>query len=557
MAGAEGAPSTQRSTPPAAAARPREQAVKLDAHGTPDVYRALLGRLRADERLDEPIREPHSANWLAEREPLREMLARVGRQASWVPRAAELVLFVRNIGADEEIAYNSEAQNFMIFAGKTGAWGGLAPWEAGVVGQPAAEELQLDDLTRATEKHFQLNYSGFRVEALADPNSEAKKHSKQYKYVPLHHTRPFVLWKEVLRGWPEKAWHPTIRHALTVTATVSLLDKYHFRGVWPAADILCRGVYLGAELVLAGDWVRLLPRNRDRKVSKEIMRVSSIALKLSNLHAPADRRDDDDDDDDSDDDGQPYNSCVVVTGKAYSLATTLFATDAADQIPPGLLEYGVWCRLHERSARLQVPFHRIMGRCHDLEVMQLWDPLNLGDGSSLFVPAVPSLSAELLLNAGLHGTILARQYSAKHYLRIESGRAWFWADTRVEALDLGSLNACDVGRFDADRADPAEQREIAKLLQGAAASSAEEPAPLHKLSPAKTALGFRSSSSMVRSALQLVSDDHADRMDVDADVRDTAASQPTAPLPDRAATTALDRDRTAPTEDQSMVIVID
>lgn len=41
--------------------------------------------------------------------------------------------------------------------------------------------------------------------------------------------------------------------------TVSLLEKFRFVGDWPSASIHCKGIYLGAELIVVGDAVRVLP----------------------------------------------------------------------------------------------------------------------------------------------------------------------------------------------------------------------------------------------------------------------------------------------------------
>ncbi|KAJ9644153.1 hypothetical protein H2199_004021 [Coniosporium tulheliwenetii] len=184
----------------------------MDDEGNPDVYRNLIDKLKREDTVDEPIMEPMTMDWRAKRESLPAYLDRVSQQPMWMPLV-----------------------------------------EAGVVGQTPAEEVRIEDLVTEPHKQYQVNYSGYRVEPLPDPNGKDKSLSKQHKYVPLHYIRPFDFWQDFLKGIPEEKWHPTIKHALTVTTTLSFVEKHCFTGTWPTTRISCRALFLGPEFLTLDD----------------------------------------------------------------------------------------------------------------------------------------------------------------------------------------------------------------------------------------------------------------------------------------------------------------
>ena len=181
--------------------------------------------------------------------------------------------------------------------------GGWRHWSS------SGEALALQDVLSETKKQLHVNYSGFRVEPLPDPNGDDKTLSKKTHYVPAHHIRPFVFWQDFMKGIPQAEWHPTILHALKVSSSVSLIEKKHLRGKWPNATIFCRGIYLGAEFLSVGDAVRLMPDNND-KVVTDVVHITAVKYQLSNL----DKANGDDNDE-----GHPYDSTILVTGKGYTM----------------------------------------------------------------------------------------------------------------------------------------------------------------------------------------------------------------------------------------------
>lgn len=381
--------------------------------------------------------ETMSMDWRAERSLLPDMFQTISKQRSWIPRVAELVLFVKDI--DGEICFDAAAKDYKVFKEfqGNGVFTGHPRWQAGVVSQVANESLQLEDLLLETKKRENVTYSGFRVEPLPKPNDpKGKTLSKQFKYVPLHHIRPFVLWQEFVKGILQTEWHPTIKNALTVMSSISLLEKYHFRGTWPNATILCRGVYIGSELICVGDTVRIIPASKGAKVT-DIVRVDAIKLRLTNLDKASD---------DDNDDGHPYNSSISIAGKAHTLdvsrawsKTPISRFDISSALLTGMDGYDEWYLLHDPSKQYQISFNRVLGRCMEADPMLLW------------FPATDTEEPRADLSKGLEGVRAARQFSSTNDSRILDGKTWFWGDCRAETLDIEELNGVRVSAYDDDR----------------------------------------------------------------------------------------------------------
>lgn len=401
--------------------------------------------------MDEPISEKMSMDWRAERQCLEKSLENTRKLPQWVPRAGELVLIVRDINPSQHIQYMPDQQEFRIYDDKMTKISEFPAWEAGVVTQCGLEIHGVHELTYENpDKSTALNYSGFRVELLPDVNSDDKRLSNRYKYLSLRQIRPFVLWGEFLNNIPQSSWHETIKHAFTAMATLSLLEKYHFSGTWPEAKVRCKGLYLGSELLLVGDFIRLLPHPRRGPNSKvtEIMHITNIQYHMYNL----DRASDNDYDD-----GHPYNSKVWVYGKIYTVASSEEQSQpsANSHLPPGIARYAEW--YPEDGVDKRIQFGRILGRCYEEEAIVQWFPPQSSDDSDRLTD----------LNRGARGVRDSRMYARGRDRRITDGKSWFWGDTRVESLDLRTVNGQEVGRYDSER-DPATWRQQIKVMEGMA-----------------------------------------------------------------------------------------
>ncbi|KAI9656506.1 MAG: hypothetical protein M1821_004713 [Bathelium mastoideum] len=486
--------------------RPRihEPPQPLDSEGTPDIYRTLINRLQRVGKLDVPIEEPMSLDWRVENEYLQGVLDKTSKQPSWIPRLGELVLLIRNVDEVGSVR-RTQTGEFKIFDRKKNQWQGFPSWEAGVVTQVAEEALQIEELTRPSIKDFQVNYTGFRVEPISNPNSKSKPFSRQYKYLPLHHIKPFAFAAELLRGVPQDYLRETIENANSLSCTLTLIGKLRFKGTWPSSEIYCKGIYLGAELLVVGDAVRLVPTPRTAQVT-EILRITAIKLCMWNLDKATQ---------DDQSDGHPYNSTVAVVGKAYTTDVKRAAAGAQPirisfgLIPAELQDYGKWYPMHASDQSFQVPFTRILGRCYGSEAVSLWFSQPFKSG------AADAITPSAALSLGCQGILEARDFARKHDKRLSKGGSkWLWSDTRAEALDVESFNGIETAKYDESR-DPKRWVRHIKEFDGIAGP--EDKAALIRAAEKKRASfgGLASQSSFVQSALTPISGTASDEDEED------------------------------------------
>ncbi|KAF2796107.1 hypothetical protein K505DRAFT_212638, partial [Melanomma pulvis-pyrius CBS 109.77] len=420
-----------------------------DEEGTPDVYRNLIDKLQRLGNVDETITEPMSLDWRAEQEILPRTLKELKENPQWLPRRGDIVLYVRELPPGVEICRITKFNEFKLVDVKSRTYVGHPLWEAGLIGQTPTETTDIDDLVEETKKEKNVSYSGVRVEPIPSPNSADKSLSKRYRYIPVHYTRPFVFWKDFLGSLPEESWHPTIKNALAVMSSFSLMGKHRFRGTWPEAQIYSHGIYIGSETLVVGDTVRLIPKSGISSCT-DILTITSIRLKFTNLDV-ANSNDYDE--------GRPYNSSVHIFGKAYTSDAHRSSKEwrSFDHPVPNIIRKSdPWCHpLHPPSKEMQVPFSRILGRLFESDAMTLWFPPPSAD-----VTIPPNLSQ------GLAGLQEARAYSRGNDRRITEsfGATWFWGDSRAEALDLRTVNGLEISKFDSER-DPKEWRKQIKAAE--------------------------------------------------------------------------------------------
>jgi hypothetical protein len=424
---------------------------RVDEEGTPDVYRNLVDKLKHHGTLDEAILEPLSMDWRAEQSMLPGLLRALKEEPQWVPRVGDIVLYISEIPDGLELLQHEQTGEHLFWDPESDQFMGEPTWQAGVIGQTPADSVTTEDAVRQSSERQQANVSlsGVRVEPLPSPNSMNKSLSKRYKYVPVYQTRPFVLWKEYLGHITEDLWHPTIKNALTLMASMSLVGKHLFRGQWPEARIYSHCIYVGSELFAVGDTVRLLPKSSGSEQARctDIMVIKSIRLKLYNLDKASTN---------DYDEGRPYNSEVWIFGSAYTTdgrrSRKEWHSAVNAEIPKSAAGYSKWLPLHPENKELAVPFSRILGRLFEHDTINLWLPASEGD--------------ERDLDYGRDGLLEARNFARANDRRIMSTDApWFWGDNRSEALDLQTLNGLEVSRYDAER-DPSELRKRIKVMEG-------------------------------------------------------------------------------------------
>ena len=416
-----------------------EERVPVDEEGTPDPYKPLVQKLvQRGNRVLESIREEQSMDWRAEREILPKTLGRISLQHSFLPRVGELVLWTSEMKGD--LILNEETGKYELYSFDAHKYLGIPYWMAGTVTEVPDEPGDFQDLVENPAKDTAVNISGYRIEAFPDPNNSTNKNlSKHYRYVPLRQIRPLPFWQLLLRGLEEDILHPSVKNALTMFSSVSLVEKFKFRGEGSEAEIFCKGIYLGPELLIVGDAVRILPENGGTNCT-DILVITSIRLHLhdlssANVHESS---------------ALAPRTSIHLYGHGYTTTgIRSYAKEAVDGRPlnpteistlfplVGVSALGSLYRLHSPSNRMEVSYDRILGRLHEPSATCLW--LNL---------SVSSTPASTIMSYDVPAVDAGRLYSQQTDARIPEGRSWFVADIRAQALALETFNGREVGVYD-------------------------------------------------------------------------------------------------------------
>ncbi|EME82732.1 uncharacterized protein MYCFIDRAFT_87647 [Pseudocercospora fijiensis CIRAD86] len=530
-----------------------ERAKQVDKEGIPDIYRDILDVVKdaGPEGIGyREFKDRLSPDWRAGHQELLDLLIEWSELPSFMPRYGEVVLFTRSISPDEGIAWDTSSNCLRRWDLKSKIWLDRPRWEAGVVTQLPLEPLTADDLERIPDVENRkqgITLSGFRVEPLNQPGSTLKS-SGQHKYVPLHAIRPFSCWKECV-GASEDDWHPTIRHALTVASSFCVIGKHLFTGSWPSATLFVRGLYIGAELILLGDAVRLTPNTTDARhetpntTVTDVLVVSSLRLRFVNLEEATD---------DDYDESRSYNICLHVLGKAYSLdPKRSFGGIGKSPVrqghtgfPTGLFKYGTWFHVNDPTnakERLEIPYTKVVGKCLEYDTLRAWFSTPPEMASA---PAFQAVNTKRpTLSHGSKAILDARAYSLKHDSRIDkgSGKTWFWTETRIEQLDLHEINGRFVGVKDENRTNKQIHawRQALKVLDGKRGGVEDYQAALklredEKRESMPSAFGMMATAGQEDSATDAEQQGRIEAMDVDEDegLEDALAAQ-LAPSPDQ------------------------
>jgi len=446
---------------------------EVDEENTIDVYRSLVAKLQSHNHLDEAIVEPTSFDWRIDRGHVRQLLEDARSNPRFLPRVGEIVLFVRGLQPQNYVFLEPQSKVFQIWNVEAQSFVGNPIWEAGLVTQAPQESIAMSDLIAEEVKQHSVIYSGYRIEPLSEVGSPEKPWSKHSAYVPLHQIRPFVFYREALRKVDPRNYHVTVTHALEVMGSFALIERWHFKGTWPSATIYNRGLYIGSEMLLVGDLVRLIPMGDTSSTEvTDIMRITSIKTRL--LHLDAGENPEFDPVDPTEEGAQTqsrtYDVCIHVSGTAFTRdfsrawgSDRLPLDPSSSNLPSDIAGYGDWYPMNDPAKRWEVPFHRVLGRCYESEAMRKWFSSKVSD-----LPAVPRFSAVNQghltqpslddqddfgtlsdISKGLKGVLAARKYSTKRDKRIDldGGKSWFWADNRVEQLDLHEVNGVPVARY--------------------------------------------------------------------------------------------------------------
>lgn len=460
----------------------------VDQEGNPDVYRLAIKKLRELDTLDQAITEEESMDWRAEKTLLEEHLERVTIQQAYIPRLGELVIWTPSL--EGELRWNSETERIEVYSPEKERFAGPPEWRAGVVSQIPREGITISDIAKTSPKRWEVNYSGFRVETFPDPLSKDKSYSLHCKYVHLKCIKPFNSFEVFLQKIPREEFHPSIEYAMTVMSSFSLLNKQRFKGTWPNASIYCQAMFLGAELLLVGDAVRLKPKGctaenaLDSSIT-DVLVIEEIRLDLIDCI------------DDINSEQIAENYRVRVRGRVYTNSPLRATTVRKGQTPrqlshdsvisafryTGMSGYGDWYRLHPKTLA-EVSQDMIIGRCYEPDAMQI-------------------LFGSLSISRDLHGVLMGREYSRQTDERIGEGKHWFWGDYRTQTLAIDSLNGEDVGEYSEAR-DVKMWRANLKIIDGKAKAVDIKEAK-HPGKRGRPSTKGRSSFSEVRKTSTLVS----------------------------------------------------
>ena len=448
-----------------------------DEEGTEDAYKLFVKRLHNAQNsarsIDDDIREASSLDWRAEHkhsdygsDTLSTHIAQIEQQHSFIPRVGELVLWCPNFLDKNHLMLDKTTLEYKFYSFDDKRFHGHPEWRAGVVtAVPSANStngpVDFPDILDTPDKRTALNTAGFRVETLPDPNDPLNKAmSKQYRFVPLRSMRPLSQWQSVLRGIPEKRLHPSVKNAFTCMTSISLVEKYKAVGHWPAASIFCKGLFLGSELIVVGDTVRLMSPRSPKKCT-DVLHVDSIRLHLEDMKPEH---------------VEPHSrylcsrSSITLVGTAYTVDESRhYEMPVSNQMidddlelhavptpvprdlvkvlfrPVGSAEYGPWYRLHPEGKKYEVSYDQVLGRLYEAEAVRLWTGQRQEKVNDGEVTTASSLDYDVA------SILSARHYATSVDERLPEPQGhellWFWADHRAEALDVATFNGLELGRY--------------------------------------------------------------------------------------------------------------
>ena len=233
---------------------------------------------------------------------------------------------------------------------------------AGVITQVPDTKVNITTLGQKYGEELEdLHLSGYLIEPFPDFFCPEKDATVASLYVPTRHMYPFAYAIELHKGLFAREYHGSIYSAMERMCNFSLVYQQYIKGQWPGAILYFAGIYLGAELIVVGDAVRIRSEILEKRCH-EIMIVKSIKLKYNDLEA--------------EDDGS-------VTGEKFGLRRLLFRgygyTTDKDHINVGeevpfSEEFAAhkamrqqqksvtWYRIGRPGQEMEVDFSRIIGR---------------------------------------------------------------------------------------------------------------------------------------------------------------------------------------------------
>ncbi len=408
--------------------------------------------------------------WALVRPILPQRLAELPSGPSFEARAGELVLYLAGGGGDDDDDDHNGQQQW---------W-----WEAGVVAtrpvhgmRPTADDLLplplpapgspgSTKMMTTTTMMMTSSDASFTVEMAVDPAAGADKTpSFRSAYRHVRHLRPLAYYGEVLAGVPREHWHASVHNALKAMASQAPSCKRRYRGKYPFASVLCQGMWVGSELIVVGDAIRVRLGGGGSG--------SNNHTNNNNENGDGEEHDDNDDDDDvgvmvvdrisvdvvfKDHDGRFREAGTQFSGPIFCARPNAYSAEAVDvggpewaQLPVSMratsaatasataTEASVattaatatttWYRTHARDATGIVPIDSVVGRYYEPFAVEAW----------LGRPPRPT--------DGLAAIMAARDWASAQETRAPKiGGRWYRAEHRQQQLGLERFHRLPVKR---------------------------------------------------------------------------------------------------------------
>ena len=212
------------------------------------------------------------------------------------------------------------------------------------------------------EEILPLHLSGYLIEPFPDVFSPKKDTELASLYIPIRNICPFTYAIELHKGRPTRSYHGSMFCAMERMATFSLVYQQYIRAKWPDCLIYYGGIYLGAELLVVGDAVRIKSEFIE-KGCYEILIINSIKLKVNNIQAEPDgktvtgesaglRR-------------LYFRGCGYTTNRYHPYAGGLVSFTEEVNIHPAMRQQQrslKWYRIGDPGEDMEVDFSRVIGR---------------------------------------------------------------------------------------------------------------------------------------------------------------------------------------------------
>lgn len=218
------------------------------------------------------------SKWKDVREDEEDYLVLASQLPSFAPRRGEIVLFHN---CHWPIRFNPSKMSFRVYCHHSKSFTSITPqWKAGVIIKDPEREVRFSEAFNPHVDRVKMEENGgsFHIRTIGETTSGICQIDGDTQFVPLCNIKPFSYWQIFLSGLHSKDFHPSIYHAMTLMTSLNVVGESTVSGTWPNAAVSCNGLYIGPELLVKGDIVRLAPRPLDPTGSSTKIPVTDIMV---------------------------------------------------------------------------------------------------------------------------------------------------------------------------------------------------------------------------------------------------------------------------------------